>query len=82
MSISLLHGIEPALLPLKTISKYIISHIKRNNDIELLEACAISLHYFNLKYPTTNVTQEISNIVENLLFEIGIKNHSERCLSN
>lgn len=77
MSICLLHGIEPALLPLKTISKYIISHIKRNKDIELLEACAISLHYFNLKYPTTNVTQEISNIVENLLFEIGINNHSE-----
>ncbi|PKG85106.1 hypothetical protein CXF85_05735 [Colwellia sp. 75C3] len=67
----LLAGFEPSLFPLKEVSKYIIFNIKYNTDIKLLEACAVILHYYNTEFSEDDISQEISNISENLIRVLG-----------
>lgn len=74
---SLLNGYEPSLFPIKLVAEYIISKVKRNTERDLLESCAIVLHFYNNKYQNIDITQEISNIIENLFGILGIKNKDE-----
>jgi hypothetical protein len=67
----LLDGFEPSLFPLKEVSKYIIFNIKYNSDIKLLEACIVILYYYNTEFSEDDVTQEISNLSENLVVVLG-----------
>jgi len=77
LSKALLKDNEPSLFPLKTISEYIVNHIKANDDIGLLEACSIILYFYNTKCGDIDVTQEISNICENLIISLDMSDFED-----
>ncbi|WP_417439895.1 hypothetical protein [Idiomarina abyssalis] len=68
----LLNKDEPSLFPLRLVANHIVKEVTQNENVDLLESCVIVLHFYNTNYPEENVTQEISNIIENILGTIGI----------
>ncbi len=79
---ALLMKVNPFLFPIKEVAEYILSVIRKNSDVGLLEACAIVLHFYNIHLDEKDVTQDISNISENLLSVIGIDNLEELDVSS
>lgn len=67
---ALVSGFEPSLFPIQDIAKYIIQNIQRNDDLKLLESCSIVLYFYN-SFFNEDVTQELSNILENLFKSSG-----------
>lgn len=63
----LIENKEPSNLPLLQTAKYIIGNVNNESELDFLEASAIVLHYYNLKYPNDDVTQEVANVCEQLL---------------
>lgn len=72
LSKNLLAGDEASVYPLSIIANYIKNNVNKGCSKDLLEASAIVLYFYNIKYPQDDVTQYISNIVEQLMISTGI----------
>lgn len=72
MSKYLIEGSSPSLLPIDSAVELMLRDLKKDSDNEYLVSCAIVLHFFNYFSDQKDVTQDISNVVENILNNCGV----------
>ncbi len=79
---SLLDGHEPSIYPLSAFASYIKDNVAFDANSEILEAASIILYFYNIKHPKDDVTQYLSNIVEQLIISIGIDSSQKLKIEN
>ncbi len=77
MAECLLDGCSAHLLPIDNAVELLLKDLRRDDDDEFLIACAIVLHFYNHSSGLRDVTQNISNVVENLFCNNGVTDLSE-----